>query len=231
MMGDGLVYSFVGQDSGNEGIATDLLEVDPDGDGPMPPELWIAGRFHSAGGLPASNFARWRPAVMPPAITAHPIVPTLCRSLPTAISFQWQSEHAASIRWQIEDPAADSLGWRDLFDGHITVNGVVVASVTGTATDEMVVRASRSVPLRLRGSVRTPCATAYTGPVVLNVAGSADFNGDGEFGTDADVEAFFACLAGNCCALCWSADFDGNGDVGTDADIEAFFRVLAGGAC
>jgi hypothetical protein len=63
--------------------------------------------------------------------------------------------------------------------------------------------------------------------------GTADFDGDGDTGTDADIEAFFACLAGNCCATCYAggADFDGDGDTGTDADIESFFRVLAGGAC
>jgi hypothetical protein len=63
--------------------------------------------------------------------------------------------------------------------------------------------------------------------------GSADFNCDGDIGTDADIEAFFACLAGNCppppCAS--TADFNADGDIGTDADIEAFFRVLAGGNC
>jgi hypothetical protein len=63
--------------------------------------------------------------------------------------------------------------------------------------------------------------------------GSADFNCDGDVGTDADIEAFFACLAGNCPgAPCTSsADFNGDGDVATDADIEAFFGVLAGGSC
>ena len=61
--------------------------------------------------------------------------------------------------------------------------------------------------------------------------GSADFNRDGQTGTDADIEAFFRCLAGDCCPLCDSADFDGDGDTATDADIEAFFRVLGGGAC
>jgi uncharacterized membrane protein len=61
--------------------------------------------------------------------------------------------------------------------------------------------------------------------------GSADFDGDGAVATDADIEAFFACLAGNCCAACGSADFDGDGAVGTDQDVEAFFRVLAGGHC
>jgi hypothetical protein len=60
---------------------------------------------------------------------------------------------------------------------------------------------------------------------------SSDFDGDGDVGTDADIDAFFACLAGDCCTRCNTADFDGDGDVGTDADIEAFFRVLAGGRC
>jgi glucose/arabinose dehydrogenase len=60
---------------------------------------------------------------------------------------------------------------------------------------------------------------------------SADFDGDGDTGTDADIEAFFRCLAGDCCATCQSADFNLDGDTGTDADIEAFFRVLAGGPC
>jgi hypothetical protein len=64
---------------------------------------------------------------------------------------------------------------------------------------------------------------------VERTCGSADFDSDGA--TDVDIEAFFACLAGNCCATYGSADFNGDGDSATDADIEAFFRVLAGGSC
>jgi hypothetical protein len=69
--------------------------------------------------------------------------------------------------------------------------------------------------------------------VIVQVCGSPDFDCDGDIGTDADIEAFFTCLAGNCPgAPCNnSADFNGDGDIGTDADIESFFRVLAGGAC
>jgi hypothetical protein len=61
----------------------------------------------------------------------------------------------------------------------------------------------------------------------------ADFNCDGDVGTDADIESFFACIGGNCpAAPCTSsADFNHDGDVGTDADIESFFRVLGGGPC
>jgi uncharacterized membrane protein len=72
---------------------------------------------------------------------------------------------------------------------------------------------------------------AQTFALVLVPACSADFNHDGDLGTDADIGSFFACLAGNCCTSCSSADFNGDGDVGTDSDIEAFFRVLGGGSC
>ncbi|HYE62037.1 MAG TPA: hypothetical protein VD997_08570 [Phycisphaerales bacterium] len=58
-----------------------------------------------------------------------------------------------------------------------------------------------------------------------------DFNGDGDSGTDQDIEAFFACLGGNCCLMCGTSDYNGDGDFGTDQDIESFFRVLGGGSC
>ncbi len=61
--------------------------------------------------------------------------------------------------------------------------------------------------------------------------GSADFNGDGDIGTDQDIQSFFACLSGSCCTSCGSADFNADGDIGTDQDIESFFRVLGGGPC
>jgi len=68
--------------------------------------------------------------------------------------------------------------------------------------------------------------------IVLQPCGTADYDRDGTPGTESDIEAFFACLAGNCCPACPpNADFNGDGDVGTDLDIEAFFRVLGGGAC
>jgi hypothetical protein len=79
------------------------------------------------------------------------------------------------------------------------------------------------------GWVNLDDANAYV--AVTGLCGTADFDSDGDVGTDADIESFFACLAGTCCPTCGSADFDGDGDVGTDADIEAFFRVLSGGIC
>jgi hypothetical protein len=83
---------------------------------------------------------------------------------------------------------------------------------------------------QVRCAVSNACGTTFSNAATL-ILSSADFNGDGDVGTDADIQAFFACIAGTCCATCGSADFNGDGDVGTDADIESFFRVLGGGAC
>jgi V8-like Glu-specific endopeptidase len=60
---------------------------------------------------------------------------------------------------------------------------------------------------------------------------TGDFNRDGDWGTDQDIEAFFAALAGHPCPQCGSVDINNDGDIGTDQDIEAFFRVLAGHPC
>jgi hypothetical protein len=83
------------------------------------------------------------------------------------------------------------------------------------------------------GGFSTARGTATMQISTAGACGSADFNCDGDVGTDSDIESFFNCLAGNCPPppCCASADFNGDGDVGTDADIEAFFRVLAGGNC
>jgi hypothetical protein len=59
----------------------------------------------------------------------------------------------------------------------------------------------------------------------------ADFNNDGDIGTDADIQDFFSCLGGGCCDSCCTVDINQDGDIGTDADIEAFFRTLASGSC
>jgi len=94
------------------------------------------------------------------------------------------------------------------------------------------------VNLRTDASGGSDLASSGTPVALIRITpgaacGSADFNCDGDTGTDADIEAFFSCLAGTCPALpCVNgADFNGDGDVGTDADIEAFFRVLGGANC
>jgi hypothetical protein len=116
---------------------------------------------------------------------------------------------------------ANALRWGTLYNFRFT---------TGVPPD-----AEGSVTIGLfkppsAGSAATSVTVRTPSP---RMCGTSDFDGDGDSGTDADIEAFFACLAGNCCASCdpRGADFNGDGDAATDADIEAFFRVLAGGAC
>jgi hypothetical protein len=125
-----------------------------------------------------------------------------------------------------------SYQWR-YNGGALSDNGVVTGATSPDLT-LMSVEASQAGTYDV--VVSNGCGSVPSAAVVLSVSarcGTADFDGDGDIGTDADIEAFFACLAGSCCPTCWSAgaDFNGDGDIGTDADIESFFRVLAGGEC
>jgi hypothetical protein len=109
----------------------------------------------------------------------------------------------------------DGAQWRRMGAG---VNGAVFALTV--YQDQLIVGGAFS----RAGGFDSPFLARWVAP-------SADFDHDGTPGTDADIEAFFACLSGNCCPSCGSPDFNGDGAVATDADIEAFFRVLAGGSC
>jgi hypothetical protein len=138
-----------------------------------------------------------------------------------------------------ENVLLDASGSNDS-DGSIIVyrwmEGATLLSQSGSPT------ATVSLPVGIHTITLTVVDNGSlddTDEVVVTVVpptggcGTADFDGDGDTGTDADIEAFFACLAGSCCPTCFTggADFNGDGDTGTDADIEAFFRVLAGGPC
>ena len=103
----------------------------------------------------------------------------------------------------------------------VTKDGAPTAYTLDNATGRITV----SSPLNTGAAAQTVFTVLYL------TVGSPDFDGDGDQGTDLDIEAFFACLGGDCCATCGSPDFDQDGDQGTDLDIEAFFRVLGGGAC
>jgi glucose/arabinose dehydrogenase len=133
-------------------------------------------------------------------------------------------------------------------DGHLFYMAPVNGSNASQILRPRIGVTARSLGRYLKGIGRDQdgelyfCTSTNLGPTGTNgviykmvglPCGSADFNCDGDTGTDADIESFFACLAGTCppppCTN--TADFNNDGDVGTDADIEAFFRVLAGGAC
>jgi hypothetical protein len=140
-------------------------------------------------------------------------------------SAPWTSvRNAADVTFATETQAANvranAIRWSTTYNFRFDAN---VAPTTGELTIGLW---KPGTPTSVPGAAQVP----GTPPVTC---GTSDFDGDGDFGTDADIEAFFRCLGGNCCATCFigGADFNGDGDIGTDADIESFFRVLGGGNC
>jgi hypothetical protein len=128
----------------------------------------------------------------------------------------WTPEHSFA-----QNVNANALRWGTMYNFRFTSNAQ--PGPVGTVRVGLFKPASAASPA-------TSVAATVPTPLVGS-CGSSDFNHDGDSGTDADIEAFFACLAGNCCATCESSDFNRDGDFATDADIEAFFRVLGGGSC
>ncbi|HYE60794.1 MAG TPA: hypothetical protein VD997_02260 [Phycisphaerales bacterium] len=143
--------------------------------------------------------------------------PNLPQYCPTP-HFLTQNQYAY-FGFRFEDIVGTHYGWmrmeaRDLGFGRLEIE------IVGGAYDS-------------RAGVGVPAGIMDEGPVCPDTCGTSDFNGDGDAGTDQDIEAFFACLGGSCCETCWcwGADFNVDGDAGTDQDIESFFRVLGGNPC
>jgi hypothetical protein len=192
-------------------------------------QLIAAGAFTTAGGQSASRVARWDGAAW------QPLGPGLNAAV-TALAVYNNELYAAGAftasgaltslgglarwngsQWARVDTGVSGSGY---YDG-INTSGAPLAMAP--LNNDLIIAGH----FKNAGQYHSPYLARWT----THCCGSADFNHDGDTATDADIEAFFACIAGNCCATCDSADFNGDGDSGTDADIEAFFRVLAGGAC
>jgi hypothetical protein len=176
----------------------------------------------------ANGIASDAACLAPPTIVAAPLSEVSCAGNAAAFgvtatgvgpfSYQWQIDTSAQ-QWQTlgSDPRPLPCGgWA--FATPLDAAGVIISVQNCSGL------------YRVRCVVSNLCGSAASDAATLTV-NTADFNNDGDMGSDADIEAYFACLGGNCCATCGSADFDGDGDVGTDADIESFFGVLAGGSC
>jgi hypothetical protein len=138
------------------------------------------------------------------------------RATVTSNAITWTPTHTFA-----QNVNANALRWGTMYNFRFTSNAP--PQPLGTTTIGLFKPATAASPA-------ASVAAAVPVPLVLTCE-SVDFNNDGDAGTDADIEAFFACLAGNCCSTCGTADFNRDGDAGTDLDIEAFFRVLAGGTC
>lgn len=167
-----------------------------------------------------------------PVIFGQPVSTQLCAMGTVTFAVTAGGSSPLSYAWQWRpSPSADWLNVAagENRDPH---GGPIVFTAVNSSAPSFTVSVSGSTGARwqFRCLVANSCGTVSSNAANM-IVNSADFNGDGDIGTDADIQAYFACLAGNCCATCGSADFNADGDIGTDADLEAFFRVLAGGPC
>jgi hypothetical protein len=195
-------------------------------------DLFVGGYFETADEMPSQFWARWsvRDGVpVPPSIVSQPVSAHSCTDAPATFSASVGGTGPFSYRWQV----LNGGDWINVHDGPFQFGDTVIGQCQGSATRELTVADVQQCPklsIKFRCAVSNACGTTNSDPAA-RIVNSADFNGDGDIGTDADIESFFACLAGACCASCGTSDFNCDGDVGTDADIEEFFRVLAGGNC
>jgi hypothetical protein len=201
----------------------DALAALPDGD------LVAGGNFLAAGGNVSAYFARYHfgwSAVL----TQQPADAVTCVSNPASFSVAATGAAPLSYQWQIQTAAPSA--WTDLTTSPLPLpcGGSAAADSPAASTHISVAPCPGQIHYQVRCVISNACGSVTSNEATL-IVNTADFNGDGDIGTDADIEAYFGCLGGNCCPTCGSVDFNADGDVGTDADIEAFFRVLAGGTC
>jgi uncharacterized membrane protein len=176
---------------------------------------WTAwGGMQPLGDLPGAAFQSWAYAVSADGeiVVGRGSVPGGCGLFgcgSAGRAFIWDSAHGMrNLQDLLVSLGVDLQGWTLTEARAISADGTVIV---GNGTDAQ---------------------GLFEGWIVtLPRCGSADFNHDGAVATDADIEDFFACIAGSCCPTCGSPDFNADGAIATDADIEAFFRVLAGGSC
>jgi|GEM_PF-1978589 len=182
-------------------------------------EVIVAGRLTASGTTPLNHIARFDGALWQP----------LGAGFSGGVSDIAAFDHRLFLIGNLPEPPYQNVLWA--WDGQAWNDLTPTLPPTLTATW----RPYRMKVVEDRLLIFDPSRNGvieYTqtcGPI----CGTSDYDGDSDFGTDADIEAFFACLAGSCCPTCFflGSDFNDDGDAGTDQDIEAFFRVLSGGNC
>jgi Kelch motif len=171
-----------------------------------------------------------QPPCTGPSIDMPPTPQSVCGSSSAPFSIAASGATVLGYDWQVQSPAGVWLGLTQT-PAPLGCGGFISAPTVGgpsISIDIIPCTGVNAYPVRC--VVFNACATVISTSTLLTI-NSADFNGDGDVGTDADIESFFACLSGNCCTTCGTADFNSDGDTGTDADIESFFSVLGGGPC
>ncbi|HYF16077.1 MAG TPA: hypothetical protein VD971_13490 [Phycisphaerales bacterium] len=100
----------------------------------------------------------------------------------------------------------------------VQATGGVWSPLMDAGKPEHAVDVAQDLPFILTGTVTTPCT-------------DIDFNNDGLYPDNLDLQDFIAVFGGADCPGCDSIDFNGDGLFPDNEDIFAFFRVFGGGDC
>ncbi|MBS0197905.1 MAG: LamG domain-containing protein [Planctomycetes bacterium] len=166
-------------------------------------------------------------------VSVEPAAMNACASGIAVFSAVATGNISFAYQWQTADP---TLGWIDLADGPLTVDGSpTCATVTGSHDPTLIVSLACTEGRGdldgrwFRCVVSNACGSALSNPATLTIcaclACPADFNQDG--GIDgSDVSAFFdRWEVGHC-------DADVNADGGVDGgDVDNFFAAWEAGGC
>ncbi len=227
---DGTAWTPVGNDAHLSAIGMDgnvtAIAANSIGD------LMVTGQFAHASGQSSAYAARLM-GDPPFEVLSQPAAPTICPGGDATVSYNvqlpWYSP--GQFQWYKSGVAIpEGATIHGTVFTHTTYSTLIVSNAQAADAGDLWCTVDNSCGQHLTSNT---VPLTIGGPTCPSPCGSADYNCDGDLGTDSDIVAFFSCLSGSCppppCTS--NADFNGDGDIGTDADIEAFFRVLGGGTC
>jgi len=128
-----------------------------------------------------------------PGLLTQPEPASACASGSATFSVTAAGAGPFEFQWQAEVGVMPDT-WVDLSD-HPGVN-----ALSGTQSDTLTIsNVAASAAGRYRVIITNFCGIVQSNPATLTLGGSADFDADGDVGTDLDIEAFFRVLGGGSC--------------------------------
>jgi hypothetical protein len=180
-----------------------------------------------------------------PVIRTQPVSRSDCPTAPAPFSVEAVGADLV-YRWQWSAPAIRAE-WTNIAEG---INGdeggsagdpvfTAVGAATASVNVELVPGTPYTIAdfsgFALRLVVTNACGSVTSDPAVLTLTACdcIDFNGDGLFPDNQDLQDFFGVFGGGTCSTANCGDLDFNNDqlFPDNLDIAAFFSVFGGGPC
>ncbi|HYF14470.1 MAG TPA: hypothetical protein VD971_05280 [Phycisphaerales bacterium] len=223
-MWDGVSWAPLG--SGTSGFVRTITNM-------VNARLAVGGAFTTAGGAPASRIAQYAYGDVDPVVSLDPESEAACPGVPAVFTVGAFGGEPLAYQWQWQESAGPV--WNNLTEGaNAAAGGTIIAA--GTQTDTLTLTTD-GPGARLRAVVSNFCGSDTSAEAELTIGGgccdSIDFNGDGLFPDNQDLEDFFSVFGGGPCSTgtCGDIDFNNDGLFPDNIDLEAMLSVFGGGAC